>query len=62
LGARREDPRPGRYTLTFALNKKGQRILAHLGAEERAYRKRHPHGKRPPTITYGVGIHYQSTI
>ena len=49
---------PGRYALTFTLNQKGQRILAHLGAEERAYRKHHPHGKHPPSITWGVGIHY----
>lgn len=53
---------PGRYTLTFTLNQKGQRILARLGAEERAYRKRHPHGKHPPTLTWGVGIHYQSGV
>lgn len=52
---------PGRYTLTLTLNPKGRRILAHLGAEERAYRKHHPPGKRPPSLTWGVGIHFLST-
>ncbi len=34
----------GHYTLTFQLNKTGQAMLARVGAEDRAYRKRHPHG------------------
>jgi hypothetical protein len=51
--------KPGRYTLTFTLNRQGQRILARLGAAERAYRKHNPHGKQPPTITWGIGLHYQ---
>lgn len=50
----------GRYTLTFKLNQRGQKILARLSAAERAYRKRHPHGHSPPEITWGVGIHYAS--
>lgn len=50
--------RPGRYTLTFQMNSTGQRILARLGARQRAYRKRHPHGRRPPTIAFGVGLTY----
>ncbi len=50
----------GRYTLTFKLDRRGEKILARLGAAERAYRKRHPHGHNPPEITWGVGIHYRS--
>jgi len=50
---------PGRYTLTFTLDQRGQKIVAHLGAAERAYRKRHPHGHSPPSITWGVGLHFR---
>jgi len=50
--------RPGRYALKFTLNATGRRILARLGAEERAYRKRHPHGGRSPTIAFGVALSY----
>jgi hypothetical protein len=50
----------GRYTLTFKLDQRGQKILARLGAAERAYRKRHPYGRNQPEITWGVGIHYAS--
>ena len=50
--------RSGRYRLTFTLNADGRRILAGLGAAERAYRKRHPHGNKPPTITFGVALSY----
>jgi len=48
----------GRYTLTFKLNRKGERILAGLGAADHAYRKRHPHGSRPPSIAVGVSLTY----
>ena len=51
----------GRYTLTFALNRTGQRILARLGARDRAYRRRHPRGRRPPSIAFGVGLGYTPT-
>lgn len=51
---------PGRYALTFTINQKGQRILARLGARQRAYRKRHPPGHSPPSITWGVGIHFMA--
>lgn len=51
---------PGRYTLTFTLNPAGRNILARLGAAERAYRKRHPRGQEPPSIAWGVGLHYLS--
>ena len=50
--------RSGRYRLTFTLNADGRRILAGLGAAERAYRKRHPHGNKPPTIAFGVALSY----
>ncbi|MBV8948545.1 MAG: hypothetical protein JO286_03190 [Solirubrobacterales bacterium] len=50
--------RSGDYTLTFTLNATGRRILARLGAEERAYYRRHPHGSEPPTIAFGVGLSY----
>ena len=49
----------GRYTLTFKLNRKGEKILARLGAADRAYRKRHPHGSRPPSIAFGVSLTYE---
>jgi len=52
---------PGRYTLTFDLNAAGRRILARLGARERAYRKHHTHGSRPPAIAFGVGLSYTPT-
>lgn len=48
----------GLYTLSFWLNQKGRRILAGLAAAERRYHKRHPHGHRPPTITWGIGLHF----
>jgi hypothetical protein len=50
---------PGRYTLTFDLNAVGRRILARLGARERAYRRHHPHGSRPPSIAFGVALTYR---
>jgi hypothetical protein len=50
--------KPGRYTLTFKLNRKGQKILARLGAADRAYRERHPHGSKAPSIAFGVGLTY----
>lgn len=50
--------KPGRYALTFTLNAKGRRILAHLGAQERAWRKHHPPGRPSPMITWGIGLHY----
>jgi hypothetical protein len=49
----------GRYTLTFKLNRKGEKILARLGAADRHYRKRHPHGFRPPSIAFGVSLTYE---
>ena len=49
---------PGSYTLTSWLNQKGRRILAGLAAAERRYYKHHPHGHRPPTITWGIGLHF----
>jgi hypothetical protein len=52
---------PGTYTLTFKLNSTGRRILDWLGARDRAYRERHPHGQRPPTIAFGVGLGYTPT-
>jgi hypothetical protein len=52
---------PGRYTLTFDLNAAGRRILARLGARQRAYRRHHPHGSRPPSIGFGVGLTYVPT-
>jgi len=48
----------GHYTVTFKLNKTGERILARLGAEDRAYRKRHPHGFRAPSMAFGVALSY----
>ena len=48
----------GHYTLTFRLNKTGQAMLARLGAEQRAYRKRHPHGFQSPSIAFGVALSY----
>ena len=48
----------GRYTLTFTLNTAAERILTRLGAADRAYRKRHPHGSRPPSIAFGVSLSY----
>ena len=47
---------PGRYTLTFKVNAAGGRILARLGAKDRAYRSRHPHGSRQPSISFGVAL------
>jgi hypothetical protein len=52
--------RPGRYTLTFTLNQRGRRILARLGAARRAYRTQNPDGTDPPTITWGVGLHFST--
>jgi hypothetical protein len=49
---------PGTYTVTFELNATGRRILARLGARQRIYRNRHPHGSRPPSIAFGVGLSY----
>jgi hypothetical protein len=48
----------GRYALTFRLDPKGEQILARLGAADRAYRNRHPHGFRPPSIAFGVSLTY----
>lgn len=47
----------GLYTLTFDLNAVGRRILARLGARERAYRKHHSFAP-PPSIAFGVGLSY----
>ena len=55
---RRTFTKAGRYTLTFKLDRQGQRILARLGAADRAYRKRHPYGSRPPSIGFGVSLTY----
>jgi hypothetical protein len=49
---------PSSYTLTFTFNRTGRRILARLGAAERTYRKHHPRGQDPPSIAWGVGLHY----
>ena len=37
------------------------RILARLGARDRAYHRRHPHGHRPPTVAFGVSFRYAPT-
>lgn len=55
---RRTFTKGGHYTLTFKLDRKGQNIVARLGAADRAYRKRHPHGSRPPSIAFGVSLSY----
>jgi hypothetical protein len=52
---------PGRYTITFTLNQSGRRIVAQLRAAQRAYAKHHAPGQPPPSITWGVGLHF-STI
>ena len=49
---------PGRYTATFTLNQVGLNILARVGAAERAYRKRHPHGDQLVSIAWGMALHY----
>jgi hypothetical protein len=49
---------PGTYTVTFTLNQTGRNVLARLGATERAYRKRHPHGDQLPSIAWAVALHY----
>jgi hypothetical protein len=49
---------PGLFVLTFTLNQTGRNMLARLGAAERLYRNRHPHGHRPPSIAWAVGLHY----
>ncbi len=51
---------PGRYAITFTLNRSGRKILAQLSAAERAYRERHTPGQRPPSITWGIGLHFSS--
>ncbi len=51
---------PGRYAITFTLNRSGRKILAQLSAAERAYRKRHTPGQPPPSITWGIGLHFSS--
>jgi hypothetical protein len=56
---RRTFTKAGRYTLTFKLDRRGEQILARLGAADRAYRKRHPHGSRPPSIGFGVSLTYE---
>lgn len=48
----------GHHTLTFQLNKTGQAMLARLGAQDRAYRQRHPHGFRAPSMAFGVALSY----
>lgn len=48
----------GHHTLTFQLNKTGQAMLARVGVEDRAYRKRHPHGVSAPSIAFGVALTY----
>ena len=50
--------RPGRYRLTFELNSAGRRILARLGARQRAYDRHHPHHGQPPSIAFGVSLSY----
>ncbi|HTU88329.1 MAG TPA: hypothetical protein VMF57_22305 [Solirubrobacteraceae bacterium] len=49
---------PGTYMLRFDLNRFGLRTLARLGAADQAYRTRHPHGRRPPSIAFGVSLSY----
>ena len=49
----------GTYTLTFDLNAVGRRILARLGAADRAYRERHPHGHMAPSTAFGVSLSYK---
>ncbi|HUA05806.1 MAG TPA: hypothetical protein VMB27_17990 [Solirubrobacteraceae bacterium] len=56
---RRTFTKAGRHTLTFKLDRKGEEILARLGAADRAYRKRHPHGFKAPSIAFGVGLTYE---
>jgi hypothetical protein len=55
---RRTFSRPGRHLVTFRLNGTGQKMLARLGAKDRAYRQRHPHGGTPPAIGFGVSLSY----
>ncbi len=50
--------RTGRYTLTFKLNRNGEKILERVATAYRAYRRRHPHGNQPPTIAVGVQLSY----
>jgi hypothetical protein len=49
---------PGRYTLTFVLTRPGQKLMARLGAAQRAYRRRHPRGHQPPQIVVSVALGY----
>jgi hypothetical protein len=51
---------PGLYTVHFALNHVGRRLLAQLGAKERAYRQRYPQGDAPPTMWFGIVLTYVS--
>lgn len=49
----------GRHTVTFKLNRTGEKMLARLGAEDRAYHRRHPHGFMAPAIAFGVSVSYE---
>jgi hypothetical protein len=49
---------PGVYTLTFTLNRLGQKLMAELRAAQRTYRKRHPHGHHPPEFVVAVAVAY----
>ena len=49
----------GRHGVTFKLNRTGEKMLARLGAEDRAYRHRHPHGFMAPAIAFGVSLSYE---
>ena len=51
----------GTYTLTLWLSQKGRRILAGLAAAERRYHRHHPRGHHPPTLTWGIGLHYTTS-
>jgi hypothetical protein len=50
----------GRRVLKFKLNAAGDKILARVGAADRTYRKRHPHGFLAPSVTFGVELTYDT--
>jgi hypothetical protein len=52
---------PGRYTLKFTLSSLGRQVMSELRAAQRTYRKRHPHGHKPPEIVFSVALGYTPT-
>jgi hypothetical protein len=51
----------GRHVLKFTLNRLGQKLMAQLGAAQRAYRQRHPRGHDLPQIAVSVALGYTPT-